>query len=106
MSFARPLLLLLLALPLLLAVWEWKRAGHRLVLPFDHGLPRHSWFLGRLVKCLNLSAPALLAVAVVLLAGPQRMAQTADARVLTNLEFCLDVSGSMMAQFEIGRAHV
>ena len=102
MSFARPLLLLLLALPLLLAVWEFKRAGHRLVLPFDHGLPRHSRFLGRFVKCLNLAAPALLAVAVALLAGPQRMAQTADARVLTNLEFCLDVSGSMMSQFGSG----
>ena len=102
MSFARPLLLLLLALPLLLAVWEWKRIGHRLVLPFDHGSPRHSWFLGRLVKCLNLAAPALLAVAIFLLAGPQRMAQTADARVLTNLQFCLDVSGSMMAEFGSG----
>ena len=102
MTFARPLLLLLLALPLLLAVWEWKRAGHRLVLPFDHGVQRHGRLLGRLVKCLNLAAPALLAVAIVLLAGPQQMAQSADARVLTNLEFCLDVSGSMMAQYGSG----
>jgi hypothetical protein len=36
MSFARPWLLLLLALPLLLTAWEWRRAGHQLVLPFDH----------------------------------------------------------------------
>ena len=99
MTFARPLLLLLLALPLLLAVWEWKRAGHRLVLPFDHGVQRPGRLLGRLVKCLNLAAPALLAVAIVLLAGPQQMAQSADARVLTNLEFCLDVSGSMMSPY-------
>jgi hypothetical protein len=37
MSFARPWMLLLLAAPLLLALWEWQRSGHRLVLPFDHG---------------------------------------------------------------------
>ena len=102
MSFARPLLLLLLALPLLLAVWEWRRVGHRLVLPFDHGTQRHSGFLARLVKCLNLAAPGLLAVAIILLAGPQRMAQSADVRVLTNLQFCLDVSGSMMAPYGSG----
>ena len=99
MSFARPLLLLLLALPLLLAVWEWRRVGHRIVLPFDHGQQRHSRALGALVKWLNLAAPGLLAVAIVLLAGPQRMVRSADARVLTNLEFCLDVSGSMMSAY-------
>ena len=102
MSFARPFLLLLLALPLLLAVWEWRRIGHRIVLPFDDGQPRHGRFLGRLVKLLNLAAPGLLAVAIILIAGPQRMAQTADARVMTNLQFCLDVSGSMTASYGSG----
>jgi Ca-activated chloride channel family protein len=103
MSFAHPWLLLLLALPILLAVWEWNRTGHRLVLPFDHGLPQHGRWLDRLVKCVALSGAGLLAVAILLLAGPQRPSQSADARVLTNLEFCLDVSGSMMAAFGDGK---
>jgi Ca-activated chloride channel family protein len=102
MTFARPWMLLLLALPLVLAIWEWQRAGHRLVLPFDHGQPRHSRWLERLIKILNLAAPGLLAVAILVLAGPQRLSQSVDARVLTNLEFCLDVSGSMMAGFGDG----
>jgi Ca-activated chloride channel family protein len=55
------------------------------------------------VKSLNLAVPALLALAILLLAGPQRFAQSADARVLTNIEFCLDVSCSMMAPFGDGK---
>ncbi|MEA3211110.1 MAG: Ca-activated chloride channel [Chthoniobacter sp.] len=103
MSFARPWLLLLLALPLLLAVWEWQRSGHRLVLPFDHGEVRHSAWLGRVVRSLHLAVPGLLAIAILLLAGPQRQSDSAEARVLTNLEFCLDVSGSMMSRFGDGQ---
>src|SRR5687767_6121107 len=102
MTFERPWMLLFLALPLLLAAWELRRSGHRVVLPYDHGTARGGRFLGKLVTTLNLTVPGLLAVAVLLLAGPQRMSQSADARVLTNLEFCLDVSGSMTAPFGDG----
>jgi Ca-activated chloride channel homolog len=103
MTFERPWLLLLLALPVWLAAWEWRRPGQRITLPFDHGTSRPSRLLGPLVKSMNLIAPALLALAVVLLAGPQRPTRAADARVLTNVEFCLDVSGSMMAEFGDGK---
>jgi Ca-activated chloride channel family protein len=103
MSFARPFLLLLLALPVLLAVWEWRRVGQRLVLPFDHSRARSSRWLERTIKLLNLAAPGLLAVAILLLAGPQRMTESADARVLNNIEFCLDVSSSMLAPFGDGK---
>lgn len=102
MSFSHPMLLLLLALPVLLAVWEWRRAGHRLVLPFDHGnLPRGRW-LERSVKILQLSGPLLLALAIVLVAGPQRLRPASDSRILNNVVFCLDLSGSMMSRFGEG----
>ena len=52
MSFAHPLVLLLLAIPVLLAAWEWQRRGHVLVLPFDHGDLPKGRKLGRLVKSL------------------------------------------------------
>jgi len=102
MTFTRPWVLLLLALPLLLAIWEWQRAGHVLRLPFDHGQPRHGRFLDRLVRFLNLTTPGLLAIVVILLAGPQRLMESADARILTNVEVCLDVSSSMMSPFGSG----
>lgn len=99
MSFAHPWVLLLLALPALLGMWEWQRSGQRLVLPFDHGQGKHNGMLERLIKGMNLLAPGLLAIAILLLAGPQRLSKSADARVLTNLQICLDVSGSMTADF-------
>lgn len=102
MSFVHPFLLLLLAVPLMLAGWEWRRRGHALVLPFDHGDLPKGRKLERLVKGLQLTAPALLALALLLLAGPQRLRPAEDSRVLTNAVFCLDLSGSMMSPFGNG----
>jgi Ca-activated chloride channel family protein len=58
--------------------------------------------LERLVKSLRLTVPMLLALAILLLAGPQRLRVPKDARVLTNVIFCLDVSGSMTSPFGDG----
>jgi len=102
MSFAHPLLLLLLAVPVVLAGWEWRRRGHALVLPFDHGDLPAGRKLERLVKGLQLTGPVLLALAILLLAGPLRLRPADDSRVLTNAVFCLDLSGSMMSRFGSG----
>lgn len=102
-SFARPWLLLLLLIPIGLMVWEWRRRGHPLVLPFDHGRQRPGRFLKRLVDSANLLPQLLLAVVIVVLARPQRTALPKDERNLTNILFCMDVSGSMTAQFGSGK---
>ena len=103
MTFAYPAVLILLALPVLLLVWEWRRRGTVLAMPFDHSGARRGRWLEGIVKIANLGAPLLLAVAVVLLAGPQRPLSQGNQRVLTNIEFVLDVSGSMTATFGDGR---
>jgi Ca-activated chloride channel family protein len=74
----------------------------RVVLPFDHGKPGTGW--GWLVLLTTMEAlPALLlGVAIVLLAGPQKLGEPKDKRILTNIEMCLDVSGSMTAPFGDG----
>jgi len=102
MSFARPGLLLLLIVPVLLAWWEWRRRGQRLVLPLDHAGARPRRWLERTVKLASLLPPLVLAVAIGVLAGPQRIALPKDERVLTNIEVALDVSGSMMSSFGDG----
>jgi Ca-activated chloride channel family protein len=95
MSFAYPLVLVLLVVPLLLLAWVWRRRGGRVALPFDHGQARPARLLGALLK-LAESLPALvLAVVVLILAGPQQLSAPKTRRVLTNIEFCVDVSGSM-----------
>ena len=102
MSFLYPLVLLFLVVPVAVLVWVWRRAGHRVVLPLDHGTPGRGW-AWRIALNLGESIPALLlSVAICLLAGPQRYDEPESKRKLTNIELCLDISGSMTAQFGDG----
>src|SRR4051812_13339382 len=102
MSFARPWILLLLVIPVVLCVWEWQRRGHPLVLPLDHSKARRGTWLRRIVTGLQLLPHLLLAVAVLMLAGPRRLGIPKAERELTNIQFCLDVSGSMQSPFGDG----
>jgi Ca-activated chloride channel family protein len=99
MSFFRPYLLLLLALPVLLGLWEWWRRGLRVRLPFDHGSQRNRVRLEASVKLANLLPALLLAVAVFFLAGPRRSHLPEAEKEIKNIQFCLDMSGSMDAGF-------
>ncbi len=100
-----PLIVLLVLVPLALVIWKWMRSGRTVVVPFDHGAQgRGSWLKG----VLNLadSIPALVLLMVVLiLSGPTRLLEPKTQRSLTNIEFCIDISGSMMARFGEGNRY-
>lgn len=99
MSFSHPLVLFLLAAPAWLIWWVWRREGGRVALPFDHGGQGAGAGMGVVID-LAESLPALiLAAVVVLLAGPERTGEPKSKRKLTNIEFCVDVSGSMLSPF-------
>jgi Ca-activated chloride channel homolog len=99
MSFLHPLVLLLLAVPLALLVWTWRRRGGEVALPFDHGKPGRGLFWFFLLGTCESMPALLLGVAIVLLAGPQRYGEPLEKRKLTNIEICLDISGSMTAEW-------
>ncbi|MGK0187115.1 MAG: Ca-activated chloride channel family protein [Verrucomicrobiales bacterium] len=102
MPFAYPWVLFFLVIPVLLLIWTWKRHGHRVVLPFDHGTQTRGTGLKILVN-LAQSLPALIcAVVILLLAGPQQFGEPRTKKRLTNIQFCLDVSGSMTASYGDG----
>jgi len=95
MTFTHPWVLLLLAIPVLL-FWSVLVRPHGIVAPADHFSHRRErkflrGFLG-FFECIPL---ALLAVTLVVLAGPQTLQQPKRERSLTNITICLDVSGSM-----------
>ncbi len=104
MSFAYPWVLFFLILPLALIVWECQRRDMQLVLPLDHR-PSHfkkgSWWRWTLnaAQCLPY---LILGIVIWILAGPQKLSDPKTKRVLTNIQFCMDVSGSMMSQFGEG----
>lgn len=95
MTFQHPALLSLLALPVVLAFWEWTRRGQPLVLPFDHGRQTRGRLLRFLVLSANCLPAALLALAILLAAHPLTFTPPEVERRLTNIQFVLDTSGSM-----------
>lgn len=102
-TFAYPALLALLAVPVLLLVWVWANRWvlpqRRLVLPVDAAKAGGGWWLWATVTLAESIPPLLLAVGVLILAGPQRNGPPKEKRSLTNIQFCVDVSGSMMAPY-------
>ena len=99
MTFAHPFILLLLLVPLALIIWVFRRHSGAVVMPFDYSLARGKRSLQVLVNLAETLPLLLVALVVVLLAGPQRLAEPHSRRALTNIEFCVDISGSMTASF-------
>lgn len=99
MSFHHPALLWLLALPIFWGFWQWTRRGHPVVMPFDYGRQVEGRRLRALVNLANTLPAFLLAVAVLVLAGPRRPAPPENERILNNIIICLDLSGSMSMRF-------
>jgi Ca-activated chloride channel family protein len=103
--FLKPLFLVLLVVPAALLVWLHKRRSGEVVLPLDQarGGDGKAWrfFLNRAA-----ALPALLLfVAILLLAGPQQVGEPQVKRKMTNIEICLDISGSMTAPFGDGNRY-
>jgi Ca-activated chloride channel homolog len=97
-----PILIGLFA-PLSILMWVWRRTGNHLVLPQDFGLQRKGRFPWFVIGLMQMLPGILLAVSILLLAGPRQLSKPEDKRVLTNIEFCLDLSGSMEAPFSDGK---
>jgi Ca-activated chloride channel homolog len=102
MSFTRPGLLFALLIPAIILYWVWTRRDRNIALPFDHASVGDGAIWWSLLTIME-SLPALvLSLVIVLLAGPQESSEPKTKRVLTNIEFCVDISCSMAAPFDTG----
>tara|TARA_Y100000766_G_scaffold124606_1_gene107047 strand:- start:3982 stop:4896 length:915 start_codon:yes stop_codon:yes gene_type:complete len=100
--FAHPLVLLLLLLPIGLLAFQWRHKAQGVPIPTDHQ-PHQRQRLLTILLGFTSSLPALILVlAIILLAGPRKFEQPRSAREMTNIQFCIDVSGSMNAKFGDG----
>lgn len=102
MTFGNPFVLLLLVVPIWLCAWVWRRRSGSVTAPFDRSRVRGSRGLRIAVDFAESLPSLLLAIAIVLLANPQRFSEPRTRREMTNIEFCVDISGSMTAQFGEG----
>lgn len=108
MSFSHWTFLFGLFVPASILVWIWLRdrlpslrlgSERRVALPQDYAVTRSGRGWDFLIRCFQSAAPLMLAVAIVLLAGPRHNGLPKSDREMTNIEFCLDLSGSMTANF-------
>ncbi|NOX56539.1 MAG: VWA domain-containing protein [Planctomycetes bacterium] len=99
MVFAHPWALVFLVVPLWLIRNVWRRPRGHVVLPFDYGQSRSQKWLAVLLSGAESLPPLLLAVAIILCAVPLRLGLPRTRRVMTNIQFCVDVSGSMSSAF-------
>ena len=110
-SFSNWYYLFGLFLPLALLIWIWLRdrfpdlgygSDRRIALPQDYGLAKSGFVSNVLIKLLVSAGSLMLAAAIALWAGPRRLGVPQSERELTNIEFCLDLSGSMTIGFGEG----
>jgi Ca-activated chloride channel family protein len=95
MIFARPELLPLLCLPIVLGFWQWWRRGRPVVLPFDHEVQRRGKLLSVVVRSFGLLPAGLAAIALLLLAEPLLEGPPNYPSQVANIQIALDTSGSM-----------
>jgi len=100
--FRHPWVLMLLVVPAAVASWTWRRTGRAVVLPFDHAEPASSGWTRFFLRVAETLPALLLALVIMILAGPQSWGAPRSKRALTNIEFCVDVSGSMTSKFGDG----
>lgn len=97
--FGQPLVLLGLAIPVALQAWTWRRRGREVALPLDFGSQSTGKTWRRMIGIFESMPALILAVVIILLAGPRAVGEPRTRRALTNIEFCVDISGSMTASF-------
>ncbi len=95
MTFSHPWILITLIFPILLCVWLLQRKAREIALPFDHQPHPNRIFISGLLRLWELIPALLLAVILLMIAGPQVQQVPREERVLTNIQICMDVSRSM-----------
>ena len=101
-GFARPWVLWLLLIPAVATVWIWRHRRRGVAIPVDASPHRSGWFTGTSIRMAQTVAPLIAAIAIWMLAGPLQLGQPEEKRRLTNIQFCVDISGSMTASFGEG----
>ena len=95
-------MLLLLVVPIGLLVFQHRFKAQPVAIPRDNHPHQRRRLLTWALDFAGSLPALLLALAIILLAGPRKFEQPRTAQEMTNIQFCIDVSGSMTAPFGDG----
>jgi len=99
--FAHPKLLSLLAIPVVLAFWQWTRRGQPVVMPVDGVVRKRGLLLIFLLHIASVLPALLLAAVIIMLASPMRNSPPEVERQMTNIQIVLDNSASMSYKYGV-----
>ena len=87
-------------------IWATRRKGREVVVPFDGSKSGSGRVMRFVLWCTTCWLPFhLLFIASALACGPSQLSEPKTQRVLSNIELCVDVSGSMTAAFGEGNRY-
>jgi len=100
-----PLVALCFILAMLFIAWVWKRAGRRIAVPYDHSSQAagRGWWV--LLTSAETVLPVLVGIVLLILCNPLTSGPPVEQRSVSNIQFCVDSSGSMTAQFGEGNRY-
>ena len=105
LSLERPWLMPAIIVPIAIAVWIWARTGRRVAVPVDHGVRTSRSVILAMISLVETLLPAILLIAILISCIPLATGNPVSQRRLTNIEFCVDCSGSMTAPFGEGNRY-
>ena len=97
LSFSNSYWFLAGIIPLLLCFHAWIGKGQSVPLPMDQAGIKNRKFISVLLKLTAMIPPLILMVVIFILAGPKVKGRPQEERQLSNIQICLDASGSMRA---------
>lgn len=80
-----------------MCLWIGQRRTWGIAMPFDHQVHRRRRIVGWLLAGFDMVPAVILAIVILILARPQVLRVPKQERILTNIQICMDVSGSMTA---------
>lgn len=94
-----------LIVAILFGVWVWKRYGREVAVPYDHSTQssgRGWWFTISFAETL---LPLLTGIVLLVLCNPLSSGTPVEKRSVSNIQFCVDSSTSMLANFGDGNRY-
>lgn len=107
LDFAAPTVVVIgcATLAILFLFWIWKRGSRRIAVPYDHSSEtsgRGWWITISLAESL---LAVLTGIVLLILCIPLTTGSPVEKRSMSNIQFCVDTSGSMTAKFGDGNRY-
>lgn len=107
LDFAAPFWVVALCMvsAILFALWMWMRRSRRVAVPYDHSSQPagRGWWIT--VSLMETLLPILTGIVLLILCNPLTTGSPVEKRSMSNIQFCVDSSGSMTARFGDGNRY-